>query len=301
MVVNNKLTATRKNAACFLVVLLVAVVLAVPTYAFSEIYGANAAESTEIQPLWTDLGEGPVDVTLVMNGNEYDYTYFPVECTDFLAYAGVTLTEIDSLSVPADAILYDNMMIDVSTVAYSEYTVEEPLACGYDLVEVDTIPKGEMNILTPGIDGVKKVTYIEKSVDGITVEREVIGEEVVIPCVNGTAEYGVGGTVTASDGTVYTYNYRKLMEATAYTYVPGLTTMTTATGATLAKGIVAVDPRVIPLHTKMYIASDTFEYGAGVAEDTGGAIKGDIVDLAFMSYDECIQFGRRNMYVYILD
>ena len=91
------------------------------------------------------------------------------------------------------------------------------------------------------------------------------------------------------------------MEATAYTYVPGLTTMTTATGATLAKGIVAVDPKVIPLHTKMYITSDSVEYGVGVAEDTGGAIKGDIVDLAFMSYDECIQFGRRNMWVYILE
>ena len=83
--------------------------------------------------------------------------------------------------------------------------------------------------------------------------------------------------------------------------MPGLTTMTTATGATLAKGIVAVDPKVIPLHTKMYIASDTVEYGVGVAEDTGGAIKGDIVDLAYMSYDECIQFGRRNMWVYILE
>ena len=77
--------------------------------------------------------------------------------------------------------------------------------------------------------------------------------------------------------------------------------MTTATGATLAKGIVAVDPTVIPLHTSMYIASDTFEYGCGVAEDTGGVIKGNIVDLAFMSYDECISFGRRNMWVYILE
>lgn len=301
MIVNEKLTTARKCTVIFLVILAFAAVLAVPTYAFSEIYGVSSGESAQNSSLVTSLGEGPVDVTLVMNGNEYDYTYFPVECTDFLAYAGVTLTEIDSLNVPTDTILYDNMMIDVSTVEYREYTVQEPLACDYALTEVDTIPKGEMNIITPGTDGLKNVTYIEKCVDGITVEREVIAEEILVPAVSGTAEYGVGGTVTASDGTVYTYNYRKLMEATAYTYVPGLTTMTTATGATLAKGIVAVDPTVIPMHTKMYITSDTVEYGVGVAEDTGGAIKGNIVDLAFMSYNECIQFGRRNMWVYILD
>ena len=95
--------------------------------------------------------------------------------------------------------------------------------------------------------------------------------------------------------------YYKQMEATAYTYVPGLTTMTTATGRRLQKGIVAVDPKLIPLHTKLYITSDTVDYGYGEAEDTGGVIKGNIVDLAFMSYDECIQFGRRQMIVYILE
>ncbi|MBO4951264.1 MAG: 3D domain-containing protein [Clostridia bacterium] len=119
--------------------------------------------------------------------------------------------------------------------------------------------------------------------------------------VNEVVNVGVGGTVAAKDGTVYSYNYRKQMEATAYTYLPPYTTMTTATGETLRKGIVAVDPKVIPLHTRMFITSDKIEYGLGVAEDTGGKIKGNIVDLAYMSYDECIQFGRRQMQVYILD
>jgi len=51
----------------------------------------------------------------------------------------------------------------------------------------------------------------------------------------------------------------------------------------------------------MYIASDTFEYGYGVAEDTGGAIKGNIIDLAFLTVDECYNFGRRNIWVYFLE
>ncbi len=85
MVVNEKLTTARKTIVVFLMLLAVAAVLAVPTYAFSEIYGNQTAEEAETETFLTDLGEGPVDVTLVMNGNAYDYTYFPVECTDFLA------------------------------------------------------------------------------------------------------------------------------------------------------------------------------------------------------------------------
>lgn len=283
----------------FLSIFTVALVLAMPSLCFSEIYAAETAYA-ESEPGY-EMSEKPVDVTLVKNGVEHEYTYFPVECNDFLEFAGVVLTEIDKVNVAGDVILYDNIMIDVSTVEYEEYTVEENLPYGYDLIEVDTIPKGTMNVITEGRNGVKNTTYISKKIDGQIVELDVIGEEIITQPVNGTAEYGVGGTVTASDGTVYNYSYRKVMEATAYTYIQGKTTMTTATGATLAKGIVAVDPKVIPLHTKMYIASDTFEYGYGSAEDTGGAIKGNIVDLAFMSYNECIQFGRRNMNVYILE
>ncbi len=296
MILNKKLTIARKTSIFLSTVFFVLFVLAVPAFAFSEIYGAASESDVLSQP-----AEGPVDVTLVVNGNSYDYTYFPVECSDFLAYAGVTLTEVEVLSVPTGTILYDDMMIDISSVEYKEYTVNEEIPCTYKTVEVDTVPKGETRVLTEGAPGVKRVTYIEKCVDGIPVEYQIIGEEIVSQPVDGLAEYGVGGTVTASDGTVYSYSYKKQMEATAYTYMPGYTTMTTATGATLAKGIVAVDPTVIPLHTKMFITSDTVEYGFGVAEDTGGAIKGNIVDLAFMTYDECINFGRRNMWVYILE
>ena len=43
------------------------------------------------------------------------------------------------------------------------------------------------------------------------------------------------------------------------------------------------------------------EYGYCEAEDTGGAIVGNKIDLAYPTYDECIQFGRRNVVVYILE
>ena len=75
----------------------------------------------------------------------------------------------------------------------------------------------------------------------------------------------------------------------------------TATGAKCEVGVVAVDPRVIPLGTKLYIETldGSFVYGYCSAEDTGGAIKGNKIDLAMNTKSECFQFGRRNVRVYI--
>lgn len=177
----------------------------------------------------------------------------------------------------------------------------EEIPYGVTEVEVDTVPRGTKSVVSAGVPGKANRTYLVKYVDGKVVDEALYTEIPITSPVDEVVNVGVGGTVTAKDGTVYTYSYRRQMEATAYTYLPPYTSMTTATGATLRKGIVAVDPREIPMHTKMFITSDAFEYGLGVAEDTGGAIKGNIVDLAFMSYNECVQFGRRQMQVYFID
>lgn len=71
----------------------------------------------------------------------------------------------------------------------------------------------------------------------------------------------------------------------------------TCTGQRLKKGIVAVDPKVIPLGTKMYIPG----YGYGVAADIGSAIKGHRIDVAFESRKEALKFGRRNIVIQILE
>ena len=192
---------------------------------------------------------------------------------------------------------------DTSTAGKIEFKLEtriEKIPYGTTENSIDTIPKGSRELVSAGVDGIAEKTYLVKYVNGKAVDEALYTEITLNAPVNEVVNVGVGGTVTAKDGTVYQYNYRKQMEATAYTYIPGKTTMTTATGERLRKGIVAVDPKVIPLHTKMFITGSV-EYGLGVAEDTGGVIKGNIVDLAYMSYSECIQFGRRQMQVYILD
>ena len=82
-------------------------------------------------------------------------------------------------------------------------------------------------------------------------------------------------------------------EATAYTW----TGNRTATGTWPSRGTVAVDPEVIPLGTNLYIEG----YGEAVAEDTGGAIQGQIIDLYMDSYQECIEWGRRQVEVRVME
>ncbi|MBC5823809.1 MAG: hypothetical protein GIW99_02300 [Candidatus Eremiobacteraeota bacterium] len=70
----------------------------------------------------------------------------------------------------------------------------------------------------------------------------------------------------------------------------------TATGARARYGVVAVDPRLIPLGTRLFIPG----YGHAIAADTGGAITGHRIDLCMDSLGAALSFGRQAMTVYVL-
>lgn len=87
------------------------------------------------------------------------------------------------------------------------------------------------------------------------------------------------------------------MEASAYLPSDGGGSGITASGIPAGYGVVAVDPWVIPLGTRLYIPG----YGEAIAADTGGAIRGNKIDLCMEDYASCMQFGRRFVDVYVLD
>lgn len=87
------------------------------------------------------------------------------------------------------------------------------------------------------------------------------------------------------------------MEATAYLPADGNGDGLTATGVPAAYGVAAVDPEIIPLGTRIFVPG----YGIALAADVGGAIDGHIVDLCYEDYDEAIEFGRRDVEVYLLE
>lgn len=88
-----------------------------------------------------------------------------------------------------------------------------------------------------------------------------------------------------------------VMTATAYSAYDAGNGSYTYGGNAVRHGIVAVDPSVIPLGTRLYIDG----YGYAVADDIGSSIKGNRIDLAFNSHGEAVQFGRRPVTVYIVN
>ncbi|WP_267879680.1 3D domain-containing protein [Caldalkalibacillus mannanilyticus] len=109
----------------------------------------------------------------------------------------------------------------------------------------------------------------------------------------------VEGLETATVDQV-TVKYHKVIsvDASAYSSEQSNLSNYTSLGLLVRHGIVAVDPNVIPYGTHLYIEG----YGYGVAGDTGGAMNGNKIDLAFPTVKEALQYGRKsNVKVYILD
>ena len=104
------------------------------------------------------------------------------------------------------------------------------------------------------------------------------------------------GYLETAHGTVR-YTNVMVMEASAYLPTDGGGSCVTATGLPATHGVVAVDPDVIPLGTRVYIPG----YGVAIAADTGGMIEGAMIDLCMEDYDDCMEFGRRDIDVYILE
>lgn len=98
------------------------------------------------------------------------------------------------------------------------------------------------------------------------------------------------------------FKYHKEIDMTATAYAPGTLdngrwNNRTYLGGLVRKGVVAVDPAVIPLGTKVWIEG----YGVAVAEDVGSAIKGNRIDLAFNNRQEALNYGMKSVKVYLLD
>lgn len=159
-------------------------------------------------------------------------------------------------------------------------------------VDDKNLAAGVEKVVKPGKPGkVKIVSRIYKDIFDKRVTEE-IGRVEIEQAEPAIVHKGMSRSIKTPQGYK---RYSKLLtcEATAYTH----TGNPTATGIMPYVGVVAVDPRYIPLGTKMYIPG----YGVAVAADTGGAIVRNIIDVFFNTERECINWGRRNVQVYILE
>jgi len=204
-------------------------------------------------------------------------------------------------------------------ITYYE-TVEEKVAYTTTRIPTANLKKGVEQVVQAGADGVRTAVYEVVWSNGELVSRQCVEEsdstavEEIIeygtstttigtqsPIANVTTNADGSGTLTLANGDTVAFSAVKSMTATAYTAGHGGADYYTATGTHVRVGTVAVDRKVIPLGTKMYIVSEkgSYVYGLSVAEDTG--IRGNKVDLYLPTYQDCINFGRRGVTVYILE
>lgn len=207
--------------------------------------------------------------------------------TEALAEAGIALVGMDYSEPAPDTPISENLRIRVVRQHQTFLIEQEPIA--YDIVwkpdplmEID-----QRRVQISGEQGLKKRRVSILVRDGVEVERRVMDEWVALEPQDQVIAYGtkiVIREVETPDGTIQ-YWRKVRMLATSYTAATSGKTRDhpaygiTRVGWVARKGIVAVDPNVINLRTRVYVPG----YGFGDVGDTGGAIKGRRIDLC---YDE---------------
>jgi uncharacterized protein YabE (DUF348 family) len=156
---------------------------------------------------------------------------------------------------------------------------------------------------TEGEFGILEYTYEVVLKDGVEFYRSEPKIERTKEPVTEVVVHGTGGTVRLDCGTYRRYSKRLNVRCYAYT-TERQTNKLNAIGNIARRGTIAVDPKYIPLRIDVFITSrnGTWHYGLARTEDTGCRyIKGLAIDLFMDTWAECVAFGIRNGYLYILE
>ena len=241
---------------------------------------------------------------------------------DALKKADIEVDEFDFVEPSLDTVINGTVYIDYSDVSYVSGNYTEAIPFKNETVYSNQQKKGYEKTVATGKNGVKQIEYKEKFVNGVSEGKTVVSETVVEEAVNGKKIVGTKEEARAvsssnnvksisvlnpgfsidldANGNPVNYKSKMTVRATAYTY----TGKNCATGVAPKPGYIAVNPKVIPYGTKMYIKSPdgSIVYGYAVAADTGGFVKRhpNGIDLFMSTRSECRNFGVRNMEVYII-
>ena len=287
---------------------------------------------------WTAAERIPDDRIIMVGGGNASETYLQaerkvlLENDDTAEYASsrrgesvpALLSRMGVVLDPLELVKVDLSGEDISIEVAESFVFYETVTEAAQHTAIHTkapgLPKGEVQVVQAGQDGTRTVTYEVAYADGQLLSRQAVEEtdNTSVPEIayigSLVTEAQPGDTISSvspsSEGGGYLYmesgdtlHYReaKSVKCTAYTGGVGRVGWRTATGTNVRRGCVAVDKRVIPLGTKMFVttADGSYTYGMGTAEDTG--VFGNVVDLYMDSYNECMQFGRRSSVIYILD
>ncbi|HEX5323276.1 MAG TPA: 3D domain-containing protein [Capsulimonadaceae bacterium] len=161
------------------------------------------------------------------------------------------------------------------------------------------VEPGHTKLAHEGSEGVLVKTFNVTYKDGKPIRYQLISQKMVKVAMNRVLLAGIRtreARALPSRSGVYARVRELDMVATGYSPYEGSGSGRCATGIRAGYGVVAVDPRVIPLGSRLYIEG----YGYAIAGDTGGAIRHNRIDLGMNSYRQANHVGRRRVHVYVL-
>ncbi len=220
-----------------------------------------------------------------------------------LVTQGVAVGPNDEVTPSLEAPLLPNTVVRIVRVKVWTAKVMQPIAIPLEQRADAHIARGRTKTLSEGLAGKREIVYRLVQRNGERAQRSLVASRVLQKphpkivavgiaerrtFVEYAAEHlndalNIAGTALRMVATAYTGDCYGCMGITAFGLRPG-------------HGVVAVDPRYIRLGTKLYVPG----YGPAIAGDTGGAIKGRRIDLGFNSLAQAINFGRREVTVYVL-
>ncbi len=252
-----------------------------------------------------------VPVKIIADGSETILMTYRDTVGETLESSPVKPSGLDRLAnVSTEDKITKDMTIEITRV--QELYVTESESVPFETVkkENNRLNSGTERTVKQGVEGELQKQYKVVTEDGKEVLKELVMETLLSSPISAIVEFGTVLNHTTSRGDVLRYGEVLSMRATAYTASfkdtgkspgdPGFGI--TRTGIRAKKGVIAVDPRVIPLGTRVYVevAGSTPDYGYAIAADTGGAIKGDLIDLYYDTQDFVDRWGVKKVKVYIL-
>ena len=241
-------------------------------------------------------------VTLVDGKDKRQVWSTSTTVANFLENQNITLDELDRVNYEMTSKINEDSKVQVVRVEKVTDVVEESIAFSTKKKTDSSILKGKEKVVTKGKEGKVERKYEIVKENGKTVTKTLLEETVIKEPTTEVVSVGTK-VVTASvsrSSSEPASGKEFYVQATAYTpYCAGCSGIT-ATGINIRanKGIkvVAVDPSVIPLGSKVWVEG----YGYAIAGDTGGAIKGNKIDILVHSKSEAYKWGRKTVRIKVL-
>jgi uncharacterized protein YabE (DUF348 family) len=268
----------------------------------------SPSAEADVEDGMTVVVRNSIPVTVALGTEAVRVDVVGTRVADALVAAGLDPASTERVHPPVGAVLKPGMTIDVPDVVVRVEREESSVKPAVRRIEDDSLAKGSKRVVERGRPGKLLRVYRVVVADGVEAEPVLAAEQLVVAAQPKVIAVGTGASTGGSDtatgaapgsraAAMPANGARMSVTATGYSAEqPGLDD-TTATGARARRGVIAVDPRVIPLGTHVFVPG----YGFAVAADTGGAIDGARIDLCFDSVAEALRWGRRRVTITVLD